>query len=125
MYNNIVHEEGIKATRDYLDKHSKNGVTPFNASILDLLEHVFEMNNFQFNGDNYLQRSGTAMGTKYAPSYANIFMSDFEEKYIYTFPNFKGVLWLRFLDDIFCLWSGDDESIDTFVTYMNSIHDRI
>ena len=125
MYNNIIHEECIQATREYLDAHRRNGVTPFNSSILDLLEHVLEMNNFHFNGSNCLQKSGTAMGTKLAPSYANIFMSNFEEKYIYTYPNYKGVVWLRFLDDIFCIWSGDDESIDTFIEYMNSNYDRI
>jgi hypothetical protein len=31
-----------------------------------------------FTGDHYLQVSGTAMGTKMAPSYANIFMGKLE-----------------------------------------------
>ena len=31
------------------------------------------------------------MGTKLAPSYANIFMDYFEEKFVYTYPNFHGV----------------------------------
>ena len=74
MYNNIKHREGINAIRQYLDTHRKNGVTPFNTSILTLLEHVLKCNNFQFNGDFYLQINGTAMGTKLAPSYANIFI---------------------------------------------------
>ena len=26
------------------------------------------------------------MGTKLAPSYANLFMTKFEEKYVYTYP---------------------------------------
>jgi hypothetical protein len=37
------------------------------------------INNFTFDGNHYLQINGTAMGTKMAPSYANIFMGDLEE----------------------------------------------
>ena len=36
------------------------------------------LNNFVFNGINYFHKKGSAMGTKYAPSYANIFMGWFE-----------------------------------------------
>ena len=39
------------------------------------------MNNFEFNDQNYLQRGGTAMGTRLAPSYAILFMGNFEEKF--------------------------------------------
>jgi hypothetical protein len=35
--------------------------------------------NFTFNGDHYIQINGTAMGTKMAPSYANIFMGKLEK----------------------------------------------
>jgi hypothetical protein len=37
-------------------------------------------NNFTFDANHYLQINGTAMGTKMAPSYANIFMGDLEER---------------------------------------------
>ena len=41
------------------------------------------MNNFQFNNNHYLPISGTAIGTRVAPSCANIFMSDFEDKHLH------------------------------------------
>ena len=43
---------------------------------------ILTMNNFVFNNENYLQQHGTAMGTKMAPAFANLFMGDFEEKAI-------------------------------------------
>ena len=46
-------------------------------SLVELLAQVLSLNNFQFDGQNYLQVGGTAMGTRVAPSYANIFMNDF------------------------------------------------
>ena len=38
--------------------------TPFNVFLIELPELLLGLNNFQFNGDNYLQIGGTAMGTK-------------------------------------------------------------
>ena len=40
---------------------------------------VLEQNYFQFADRMYHQIQGTAMGTKMAPSYANIFMAELEE----------------------------------------------
>ena len=54
------------------------------------------------------QVSGTAMGTKLAPSYANLFMTKFEENYVYTYQ-LQPKLWKRFIDDIFfylATWNG-------------------
>ena len=39
---------------------------------------ILTMNNFSFNDNHYLQIHGTAMGTKMAPSYANLFLGFFE-----------------------------------------------
>ena len=36
--------------------------------------------NFSFNNEHYLQKHGTAMGTRMAPSYANLFMGKFEQQ---------------------------------------------
>jgi hypothetical protein len=45
-----------------------------------MLTLVLKNNNFTFDGNHYLQINGTAMGTKMAPSYDNIFMGDLEER---------------------------------------------
>ena len=40
-----------------------------------MLELVLQFNIFEFNTGLFLQMIGTAMGTRAAPSYANIFMA--------------------------------------------------
>jgi len=55
-------------------KHKKT-MDPPNKSLVDLLTLVLKCKFFEFNGDHYLQVQGTAMGTKMASLYANIFMS--------------------------------------------------
>ena len=54
-----------------------NGKNPSNESLLTLLDAILTKNNFTFNNEHYLQIAGTAMGTKTAPSYANIVLAIF------------------------------------------------
>jgi hypothetical protein len=74
--------------------------TPTNESLIKLLDLVLTKNNFMFNGQNYVQVSGTAMGTKLAPGYANLFMADFEEQHVFT-HHIQPLFYGRFIDDIF------------------------
>ena len=46
------------------------------------------------------------MGTICAPAYANIFMANFESKYIYHYIKHKTKILLRFIDDLFMKWTG-------------------
>ena len=43
-------------------------------------------------------------GTKLASSYANVFMSNLEDKYVYPYID-QPLLWKRFIDDIFPIWT--------------------
>ena len=67
-----------------IGQDQKPGVKPSNESLLKLLELVLTKNNFQFNGQNYLQTGGTAIGTKAAPDYVINTLGKFEAKYVYT-----------------------------------------
>ena len=46
--------------------------------IFSLLGLILNENSFHFNEENYLQTHGTAMRTKIAVSFANIFMAKIE-----------------------------------------------
>ena len=48
----------------------------------DFLSIVLTKNYINFAGKMFHQIQGTAMGTKMAPAYANIFVGDSEEKLI-------------------------------------------
>ena len=45
-----------------------------------MLSLILQENSFQFNGKDYLQTHGTAMGTKIAVAFANIYMAKIESK---------------------------------------------
>ena len=76
LYTNIPHEDGIKACEEVWEARAFKD--PPTQILINLLTLVLKCNNFEFNGKHYLQIQGTAMGTKKAPSYANIFMGRLE-----------------------------------------------
>lgn len=46
------------------------------------------------------------MDANVAPVYANIFVADLEERFIYSLGFFKKVLcWLRYIDDVLLAWT--------------------
>ena len=124
LYTNIPNDEGCEATYHALLKNRGVDVHPSNLSITELLSQVLTYNNFRFNGRNYLQVGGTAMGTKLAPSYANIFMSSFENKHVYTY-HLQPLMWLRYINDVFCIWQHGKKELDDFLIHLNSVHRSI
>ena len=54
----------------------------------------------EFNGEVKRQKSGTAVGTKFAPPYACIFMDEVETEFLKS-QELKPFLWLRYIDAYF------------------------
>ena len=120
LYPSIVILEGLRASIWMLRKHRKGKVNPSNQSVINLLRLVLQCNNFQFAGKHYKQLKGTAMGTKVAPTFANIFMGKFEEDFVYTHPLYSKVLaWFRFIDDIFFIFTGTLVELEQFFDDLN------
>ncbi len=125
LYTNIPHDEGIHATLEALDtKHGR--MWPLRKVIHQFLEHILKENYFTFKYQLYLQKHGTAMGTKMAPSFANIFMGALEKSLLSSAPgHLTPLLWKRFIDDIFLIWTHGEESFQTFIKHLNSVHPTI
>ena len=125
LYTNIPNQEGLLATYRIL---CRNRIAPrgelTNTSICRLLQMVLVKNNFDFKSKHYLQTGGTAMGTRVAPTYANLFMSDFEERFVYSHQT-QPYMWVRFIDDIFFVWLHGQAKLDAFIKYLNQSHDTI
>jgi hypothetical protein len=88
------------------------------------LEGSYIYGNKRDNGNHDLQINGTAMGTKMAPSYANIFMGDLEERLLLSSLK-QPLSWFRFIDDVDMKWKHSDKELDEFFEHANSIHPSI
>ena len=122
LYSNIPND-GIKACEHFLNSKPSNSDLS-TESVGQLISTVLTKNHFQFNGDNYLQTMGCAMGTKMAPSYASLFMGKFEEDKLSDYHH-QPLIWLRFLDDIFLIWQYSEKELLAFIKYLNGAHPSI
>ena len=77
LYTSIPNNEGIALVKKKYDQYP-NKIIPTKI-IITFLALRMTLTNFIFNSNFYLKIKGYAMGTICAPSYANIFMSEFEE----------------------------------------------
>ena len=119
LYTNIPHNEGIDACRFFLQKRTNKHIPT--ETICDLIRIILTINNLTFNSKHYLQKHGTAMGTRMAPSYADLFLGKFERDALLNFPH-QPYLWLRFIDDIFMIWISGPEKLKVFVDYLTLHH---
>ena len=69
-------------------------------TLLELAEIALKNNICQFNEKTLKQLRGTAIGTKFAPLYAIIFMADLEERILKDIELKPHICW-RYIDDIF------------------------
>ena len=114
LYTNIPQEEGINTVCEAYESFYKNDTPIPTHSLGGLLRLILQDNSFQFKGKNYLQTHGTAMGTKGAVSFANIFMSAVETEIINK-SEIKPFEWKKYIDDVFSLWDTEREEIDQFI----------
>ena len=121
MYSNIPTEEGLKAMEKELDSREDKAIPT--SFLMTLIRLVLECNAFEFDKKFFLQLFGTAMGTRMAPTYANIFMGCHEASLLENCPDhLKGYIfsYKRYIDDILIIWSGTSDKLKEFHAYANS-----
>jgi hypothetical protein len=135
LYTNIPHELGIESISFWLDKQRNLIPDRFsNQFILSSVDLILKNNYFRFEDDIYLQISGTAMGTKMAPTYAILVMAFLEEKMytiikqIYNNDDISNQIiksWIRYIDDCFILWKESYGDISNLKQILESLHPSI
>lgn len=117
LYNCIPQDLGFAAVEHYLSRNSLLPIVQSNF-IMELLRFATQHNYFWFQSQFYTQIRGVAMGAKYAPSLANLFMAQWEE-IIYALKRPELVLWARYIANILLLWKGDFKSLQGFMSILN------
>lgn len=117
LYTNIDIGEGLQTVAKIFHKYPDNNRP--DEALLKLLEINLTRNDFEFNGEFYLQIKGTAMGKRFAPSYANIFMAAWEEDTLNKCHK-KPYFYCRYLDDIFGIWTFSEADFLEFLQILDS-----
>ena len=80
LYSCIPIEYGLRILRNVLEKRSNKNVST--DTLIELAGLVLQNNYFEFNERYLTQIQGTAIGTKFAPLYAIIYMAALEEDFL-------------------------------------------
>ena len=90
----------------------------------EILSLILQENSFLFNGKDCLQTYGTAMGTKMAVAFANMFLAKIENE-ILRQSTTKPVFRKRVIDDVIPMWNTSRDKIEDFLVKANSFHPTI
>ena len=97
LYPSVPHEDGLETLRERLIKIEDLKLP---ISDISINEFVLKNNIFELNGKFKQQFAGTAIGTKFAPSYACIYMDEVETEFLKT-QELQPLIWFRYIDDMF------------------------
>ena len=108
----------MEAIRKTLDKQEDQTIST--DTLILLAECVLKNNVFEDNMRYFKQLQGTAIGTKFAPPNAILFMGYLEDKILNSFVE-KPLVWWLYIDDIFMIWQHEEENKE-FLKILNSCH---
>uniref|UniRef100_A0A803JYE2 Helix-turn-helix domain-containing protein n=1 Tax=Xenopus tropicalis TaxID=8364 RepID=A0A803JYE2_XENTR len=127
LYSSIDHTLGLHSIQYWLQQEGCFPSIQIDF-ILQAVHFLLYTNYFLFDGRFYLQRRGAAMGTSFAPTYANLFMGWWERLHVFGDLNpYRGqiVRFYRYIDDCKGVWDGDVASLHSFVSHCNEAVDGI
>ena len=90
--------------------------------LMQLAQMVLDNNEFEFEGSSYIQKEGTAIGSKLGKNYACAYMGEWEEEVKRKAVEQMGKgqrWWKRFVDDIIGVWKGSKEEFLRFIEICN------
>lgn len=123
LYPSIPQTECLKVIYSEMNSHAH--LMAFDPNlIIRLLQINMNYNYFNFSNLTFQQISGTAMGAVFSPTIANIYMSTIVRDFIQT-QTVKPLTFVRYIDDIFMIWTDTHDKLNNFLTDLNSFHTNL
>ena len=126
LYPSVPQEKAREAMRENLDKRREKKIPT--EDLLELSDMILRSNEFQFEGENFIQKEGTAIGSKMGKNYACTYMGKWEKEVDEEANRRLGKgpkWWKRFVDDVFGVWRGTKEEFLEFIKICNEREERI
>ena len=122
LYPSISHGAGLEALNEKLEERVENKIP--SSDLVNMAEFVLKNNYFEFDSKVKKRISETAIGTKFAPPYACIFMDKVEREFLEA-EDIKPWVWLRYIDDIFFIWTKGENKLESFLQRLNTFHPNL
>ena len=93
-------------------------------ALYEMAEFILKNNFFEFETKIIQQISRTAIGTTFAPPYKCLFMDRIENDFLDS-KIVKPWLYLRYIDDIFFIWTEGQDKLERFLDRLNNLHPNL
>lgn len=82
-------------------------------------------NYFWYQSEFYSQGNGGSYWSQIHLSLANSFMAEWEDRYIFNQMRPQLCFYRRFIDELFFIWEGTEQSLHEFLSHLNSNNNNI
>ena len=122
LYFIILHADGLEALSTKLEEREDKSITT--EDLLGMTRFVLKNIFFKFDSKIKQQISGTAIGTKFPPPYAWIFIDKFKTDFLTT-QKTKPWVRIRYIGDIFFAWTHGEEKLSLFLSCLDEFHPNL
>ena len=89
-----------------------------------MTESVLKNNYSEFDPCIKQRISGTNIGTEFSPPHACIFMDKMESAFLES-ESAKPWVWMRYIDDIFFIWTESEDELEGFLQCLHAFHPNL
>ena len=118
----VPRKEARQACKEALEGRTTKTIPT--DSVLEMIDMVLQEINFKFTDKQFLQKKGTAIGSKLGANYSGTYMVSWERELLDTSDD-QPLVFYRFRDDIIGLWEHGLEKLKKFHNIANKIHPDI
>ena len=122
LYPSFPHEAGLQALKKVSERRKDKKIST--NDLVKMAAFVFKNNYFEFNGEVKHQILRAVIGTRFAPTDAFIVIDIIETNFLDT-QEFKPLVWFRYIDDVFFIWTHGKEKLGEFLKDFNNYHPNI
>ena len=115
LYPSITRQSVLEALKKTLNERENKFISTDGS--VKMAELVLKNNSFQLNCKVIQQVSGTAIGTKFAPTYACASMD--QEKLIFS------ILWFCYTEHVLFVWAREENELKSFMEKLDQFHSNL
>jgi hypothetical protein len=124
LFTNVPINETIDLIANYVYAQDEDKQPPFKKLIFKRMLTLATGGFFMYNGKMYQQVDGVTMGSPLGPTLANFFLAHYESKLLSVHKEFHPRLYLRYVDDVFAVFSNDID-FKMFFDKLNTQHNNL
>ena len=123
LFTNVSVPGALSAIRTAIDGLDDDDLPLPKADYIEMVKLCMNFGCFSFNDEEYLQKSGLAMGSPLSPVAACLYMESLEKSKFFNIIG-SDSLWLRYVDDVLVVVP-DDTDLEQKLRQLNSVDEKV